>query len=81
MINVAVIGYGYWGPNLVRNFASVEGARLAVCCDLNPQRLGEAKLRYPFVETTSDLCTVLENPAIDAVVLADRQASRPTRFG
>ena len=70
MINVAVIGYGYWGPNLVRNFASVEGARLAVCCDLNPQRLGEAKLRYPFVETTSDLRTVLENPAIDAVVLA-----------
>jgi predicted dehydrogenase len=70
MIQVAVIGYGYWGPNLVRNFASVEGARVAVVCDLSPQRLGEAKLRNPHVDTTPDFRTVLENPAIDAVAIA-----------
>jgi predicted dehydrogenase len=70
MINIAVIGYGYWGPQLVRNFASVEGARLAVCCDLSPQRLAEVKLRYPYVETTTDFHAVAENPAIDAVAIA-----------
>ena len=70
MIKIAVIGYGYWGPNLVRNFGNVEGASVAVVCDLSPKRLGEAKLRCPYLETTTELGTVLENPAIDAVALA-----------
>lgn len=70
MINLAVIGYGYWGPNLLRNFASVEGANVSVVCDLSAQRLGEAKLRYPSVETTTDFRTVLEDPSIDAVAIA-----------
>jgi predicted dehydrogenase len=70
MINVAVIGYGYWGPNLVRNFSGVEGARLAVVCDVNPKRLGEVKLRYPAVETTARFEDILNNPAIDAVAVA-----------
>jgi predicted dehydrogenase len=70
MIHIAIIGYGYWGPNLVRNFAGAEGASIAVVCDLSPQRLGEAKLRHPYLDTTTDFRTVLENPAIDAVALA-----------
>jgi predicted dehydrogenase len=70
MIKIAVIGYGYWGPNLVRNFASLEGARVSACCDLRPQRLAEAKLRYPDLETTSSFEDVVGNPAIDAVVVA-----------
>ena len=70
MIYIAVIGYGYWGPNLVRNFASVEGASVRTVCDLNPQRLGEAKLRHPDLETTTEFHTVLEDPAIDAVAIA-----------
>ena len=70
MINIAVIGYGYWGPNLVRNFSSVEGANVAVVCDVNPKRLGEVKLRYPAVETTTRFEDVLNNPAIDAVAVA-----------
>ena len=70
MLNIAVIGYGYWGPNLVRNFSSVEGANVAMVCDLNPNRLGEVKLRYPAVETTAQFENVLSNPAIDAVVVA-----------
>jgi predicted dehydrogenase len=70
MMNLAVIGYGYWGPNLVRNFSTVSGARVAVVCDLNAQRLGEVKLRYPSVETTVRFEDVLSDPAIDAVAIA-----------
>ncbi len=70
MVNIAVIGYGYWGPNLVRNFAGVDGARVAACCDVNPQRLAEVKLRYPAIETQTRLEDTLTDPAIDAVVIA-----------
>jgi len=42
MIGVAVVGYGYWGPNLVRNFWSVPGARLVSVCDKRPERLARA---------------------------------------
>ena len=54
MINVAVIGYGYWGPNLVRNFADLPEANLAAVCDLNEDRLGLVQRRYPGVKTTTD---------------------------
>jgi predicted dehydrogenase len=70
MMHIAVLGYGYWGPNLVRNFASVEGASVAVVCDLRPQRLGEVRLRYPAVDTTTEYGRVLENPGVDAVAIA-----------
>jgi predicted dehydrogenase len=70
MVHIAVIGYGYWGPNLVRNFASVEGASVRTVCDLSPQRLGEAKLRHPYLDTTTEFHTVLADPAIDAVAIA-----------
>jgi predicted dehydrogenase len=70
MMNVAVIGYGYWGPNLVRNFSSTEGVRVTAVCDLNPKRLGEAKLRYPTVETYTMVDDVLTDPSIDAVAIA-----------
>jgi len=70
MIKMAVIGYGYWGPNLVRNFSSVAGANVTVVCDLNPKRLDEVKLRYPSVETTVQFEDVLNDPAIDAVAIA-----------
>ena len=45
MIGVAVVGYGYWGPNLVRNFCDTPGARLVAVCDLNSKRLGAVKAR------------------------------------
>jgi len=69
-IEIAVVGYGYWGPNLVRNFHETEGARMAVCCDLDPQRLARAHRRFPGVECTSDYDAVLRNPAIAAVAIA-----------
>jgi predicted dehydrogenase len=70
MINVAVIGYGYWGPNLLRNFQETENARVTVCCDLNAQRLAQAKAKYPSLEITTRFDDVLNDPGVDAVAIA-----------
>jgi predicted dehydrogenase len=70
MLHVGVIGYGYWGPNLVRNF--VESGRAQVTCvsDLNSARLALAKARYPGIEVSTDALEVIGNPALDALVIA-----------
>lgn len=70
MIGVGVIGYGYWGPNLVRNFAEVPGSKLIAVSDMAPERLAAAKARYPGVTTTTDATELIKNPAVDAVVIA-----------
>lgn len=70
MIHVAVIGYGYWGPNLIRNFLETEDARMAVCCDLDERRLALVEAKHPRVALTADYNEVLQDPAIDAVVIA-----------
>jgi predicted dehydrogenase len=67
---VAVAGYGYWGPNLVRNFSEVPGVRVAAVSDLNPERLVQVQDRYPAVRTTTDYRDLLEDPRVEAVVLA-----------
>ena len=69
-IRVGVIGYGYWGPNLVRNFAEVPGSQVAAVSDLSSQRLAEVNGRYPSVKTTHDYRDLLNDPTIDAVVIA-----------
>ncbi len=70
MINVAVIGYGYWGPNLVRNFADLPEANLAGVCDLKEERLALVQRRYPGVKTTSNPGDLARDPKIDAIVIA-----------
>jgi predicted dehydrogenase len=70
VIGIGVIGYGYWGPNLVRNFAEAPGARVVVVCDAQPQRLKVAQARYPSVRTSTDYGEVLADPEVDAVVIA-----------
>ena len=70
MIGVAVVGYGYWGPNLVRNFSEVPGARLVSVCDLRSERLASLQARYPAVEITDDFNEILRDPRIDAVAIA-----------
>ncbi|MGE0684436.1 MAG: Gfo/Idh/MocA family protein, partial [Candidatus Binatia bacterium] len=70
MIHVAVLGYGYWGPNLIRNFLDTEDARMAVCCDLDERRLAQVEAKYPRIALTTDYNEVLKDPAIDAVVIA-----------
>jgi predicted dehydrogenase len=70
MIRVGVIGYGYWGPNLVRNFADLEDARVAVVADPRAERLAQAERRYPGVRVTTDAADLIADPAVDAVVIA-----------
>jgi len=70
MVKIAVIGCGYWGPNLIRNFSEIEGCQLAACCDLNKNRLDAIKGRYPLTELALDYRAVLSNPECDAVAIA-----------
>src|SRR5262245_54000230 len=70
MIGVAVVGYGYWGPNLVRNFWEVPGARLVSVCDLRLDRLAGVQTRFPAVEITDSFTSVLNDPRVDAVAIA-----------
>lgn len=70
MFNIGVIGYGYWGPNLVRNFSEVTEARVLAVADLDQNRLRLAKVRYPSIETTTDIQDLLSNPDIDAIAIA-----------
>src|SRR6476620_6477000 len=70
MIGIAVVGYGYWGPNLVRNFWDTPGAQLVSVCDLRKERLAGVQSRYPAVEITDDFSSVLNDPRVDAVAIA-----------
>jgi predicted dehydrogenase len=70
MINVGVIGYGYWGPNLVRNFHESPETSVGVVCDLDPALLEIVERRYPGIATTTSLDEVLQNDAIDAIAVA-----------
>jgi predicted dehydrogenase len=70
MIGVGVIGYGYWGPNLVRNFMEAPGSTVAVVCDTRPERLDEARRRYPPVLVTEDVSALLNDSTVDAVAIA-----------
>lgn len=70
MIGVGVVGLGYWGPNLLRNFVESEGAQLRAVCDLRQDRVRLAASRYAGLATTSDVGELLRNPAVDAVAIA-----------
>ncbi|MBI5369026.1 MAG: Gfo/Idh/MocA family oxidoreductase [Planctomycetes bacterium] len=69
-LRVAVVGCGYWGPNLVRNFNSARGIEVAWICDLDPARLEEMARRFRVGRTTTNVADVLADPAVDAVALA-----------
>jgi len=70
MINCGFIGYGYWGPNLVRNFCATKDARVFKVCDLKPERLDLVKATYPSVEVTRDYRELTKDPKIDALVIS-----------
>jgi predicted dehydrogenase len=69
MIKVGVIGYGYWGPNIVRNFHGQAHTRVDMLCDKNPDALARAKRSYPSIQVTTDPCDILKSPDIDAVAV------------
>lgn len=70
MIRIGVIGYGYWGPNLVRNCFEAAEAQVVCVSDLRPDRLAQLLTRYPSVRTTHDCRELIEDPSIDAIAIA-----------
>jgi len=70
MISVGVIGYGYWGPNLVRNFMSAPGSAVTRVCDLREERLTPLHKLYAGLKTCNRSEDLINDPAIDAVVIA-----------
>ncbi len=70
MIRMGVIGYGYWGPNLVRNFVESPDTRVVMVSDLKQDRLDLVQRRYPGVEVTTDFQEILNHPDIDAVAIS-----------
>jgi len=70
MIRVGVIGYGYWGPNLVRNFMTAPGSVVARVCDLREERLSPLQKLYPSLKTCTQATELINDPQIDAVIIA-----------
>ena len=70
MVNIGIIGCGYWGPNLIRNFSQIEGCKVIYCSDLNKNRLEHIKNLYPGITTTEDYQKMLKDENVDAIVIA-----------
>jgi predicted dehydrogenase len=70
VIKVGLVGYGYWGPNLARNFAETEGVCLAAIADAHPDRRAAAARRHPGVITCDDADDLIAREELDAVVIA-----------
>jgi len=70
MIRVGIVGYGYWGPNLVRNFVELPDAEVAWVCDRDTRRLDGLATRYPHIERISDYTIALARQDTDAIVVA-----------
>ena len=74
-INIGVVGCGYWGPNLIRNFRALQDCRMKVICDQDVNRLKQLKNLYPEVQTETSFEKLLGDKSIDAVIVAT-----PVRF-
>lgn len=70
MIGVGLVGFGYWGPNLARNFSVQSGCRLVAICEQIPQRAESARRLYPSALVTSDYDEMLRHPDIQAILIA-----------
>ena len=75
LLNIGVVGCGYWGPNLIRNFRALQDCRMKVICDQDVNRLKQLKSLYPEVQTETDFEKVLADKSIDALIIAT-----PVRF-
>jgi predicted dehydrogenase len=70
MINLGIIGYGYWGINLLRNFVATPNCRVTKVCDQRHERLAVAQRNFPSVGTTTHVQDLMQDPTLDAVVIA-----------
>ena len=75
IINIGVVGCGYWGPNLIRNFRALQDCRMRVICDQDVNRLKQLKTLYPEVQTETDFEKTIADKHLDAIVIAT-----PVRF-
>jgi predicted dehydrogenase len=69
MIRIGIIGYGYWGPQIARNFNSIDDCEVSTICDKNPAAQQRIRRAYPHVHATCDASEVLCSPKIDAVAV------------
>jgi predicted dehydrogenase len=75
MLNIGVIGCGYWGPNLVRNFSALPECKVKKLCDADKDRLESMALLYPNIELTTEYSELIEDTDINAIAIAT-----PVRF-
>jgi predicted dehydrogenase len=68
-MKIGIIGYGYWGPNIVRNFHSANGASVGMVCDMNQQALKKLKKIFPDIQVTTSPDELIKSPDIDAVAV------------
>jgi predicted dehydrogenase len=69
MIKVGVIGYGYWGPNIVRNLHGLDSTRAEMVCDKSPSALARVRKAYPGIRAVADPVEILRSPDVDAVAV------------
>src|SRR6266851_9697812 len=70
MMNIGIIGYGYWGPNLVRNFMETPGVMVRIVADLDARKLETVQRRYPAVKTTTAFMELIKDTEVEAVAIA-----------
>ena len=69
-VRIGVVGLGYWGPNLARNFAAIDGCELVYCCDQSEAARQRVAQMFPSANVTADFNELLDDPALDAIALA-----------
>ena len=75
MIRVALVGYGHWGSNYLRNLQFIDGVEVAVICDPDPRSLQKINKQYPHIKTVNELSSLLEDSKIDAAIIATPAAT------
>lgn len=69
MIRFGVIGYGYWGPNIVRNLHGLDSTRVTMVSDKSPAALARVRKAYPEIQAIADPMAIVRSPDIDAVAV------------
>lgn len=69
-INIGVVGCGYWGPNLIRNFRALDDCQMKVMCDVDENRLRHLRSLYPEVEGATSFPSIVARPDLDAIAIA-----------
>ena len=78
ILNLGVVGCGYWGPNLVRNFLSIDGCSVKTVCDTDYKRLAHMARLYPNVKTTPNYSDLIDDKGIDGIAIATPVSSHFT---